>query len=65
MKIKHFVAHKIQYFKLGIFSFNVYIHYLTRYFIASADVFNLPTRALNLATRVFSLPTCEFELVTC
>ena len=62
---------KIQYFELGIFSFNSYVYYLTRGFIASTRAFNLLTRAFNLltrafnlATRVFSVLTREFELVT-
>ena len=45
MKIKPFVAREIQYFELGIFSFNSYFYYLTRGFSASARVFNLLTRA--------------------
>ena len=40
MKIKIFVAHKIQYFEIGIFSFNSHVYYLTRGFIDS-------TRALS------------------
>ena len=78
MKIKLFVAREIQYFELGIFSFNSYVHYLTRGFIASTCAFNLPTCAFNLATHAsnlaicafnlathaFSLLTCEFELIT-
>ena len=64
MKIKLFVAREIQYFELGIFSFNSYVYYLTRGFIASTRAFNLLTRAFNLATRAFSLLTREFELVT-
>ena len=64
MKIKLFVAREIQYFELGIFSFNSYVYYLTRGFIASTRAFNLPTRAFNLATRAFSVLTREFELVT-
>ena len=71
MKIKLFIAREIQYFELGIFSFNSYVYYLTRGFIASAHVFNLltrtfslPTRAFNFATRAFSALTREFELVT-
>ena len=70
MKIKPFIAREIQYFELGIFSINSYVHYLTRGFITSACAFNLPTgafnlatRAFNLATRVFSLLIREFELV--
>ena len=55
MKIKLFVAREIQYFELGIFSFNSYVYYLTRGFIASTRAFNLPTRAFNLATRVLIL----------
>ena len=69
MKIKHFVARKIQYYELRIFSFNSYVHYLTRGFIASTLAFNLltrafsvPTSAFNIATRVFSLLTRGFEL---
>ena len=71
MKIKLFVAREIQYFELGIFSFNSYVYYLTCGFIASTRAFNLPirafslpTRAFNLATRAFSVLTREFELVT-
>ena len=64
MKIKIFVAREIQYFEIGIFSFNSYVYYLTRGFIASTRAFNLPTRAFNLATRAFSLLTRRFELVT-
>ena len=64
MKIKPFVAREIQYFELGIFSFNSYVYYLTRGFIASTRAFLLPTRAFNLATRAFSVLTGEFELVT-
>ena len=62
---------KFNTFELGIFSFNSYVYYLTRDFIASTRAFylltrafNLPTRAFNLATRAFSLLTCGFELVT-
>ena len=65
MKIKLFVAREIQYFELGIFSFNSYVYYLTRGFIASTRAFSLPTRAFNLATRAFSVLTREFELATC
>ena len=78
MKIKLFVACEIQYLELGIFSFNSYVYYLTRGFIASTRAFNLltcdfilptrafslPTRAFNLSTRAFSVLTREFELVT-
>ena len=41
MKIKLFVAREIQYFELGIFSFNSYVYYLTRGFIASTRAFDL------------------------
>ena len=64
MKIKLFVAREVQYFELGIFSFNSYVCYLTRGFIASTRAFNLPTRAFSLLTRGFELVTREFELVT-
>ena len=57
MKTNLFLAREIQYFELEIFSFNSYVYYLTRGFIAS-------TRAFNLATRAFSLLTRGFELVT-
>ena len=70
-KLKSFVTCKIYYFKLGIISFNSYVYYLSRGFIASTRAsnlptcaFNLPTRAFNLATRTFSLLTHRFELVT-
>ena len=71
MKIKTFVAREIQYFEIGIFSFNSYVYYLSRGFIVSAHdfnlltrAFNLPNRAFNLATRAFCLLTRGFELVT-
>ena len=71
MKIKLFVAREIEYFELGIFSFNSCIYYLTRDFIAWTPAFNLltcsfnlPTRAFNLETQIFSVLTSEFELVT-
>ena len=64
MKIKLFVAREIQYFELGIFSFNSYVCYLTRGFIASTRTFNLLTRAFNHPTRAFILPTCAFNLAT-
>ena len=64
MKIKLFVAREIQYFELGIFSFNSYVYYLTRGFIASARAFNLLTCAFNLSTRAFSLPIRAFNLAT-
>ena len=65
--------------ELGIFSFNSYVYYLSRSFIASTRTFNLPTRDFNLAARAFSpltrrseaitrgfeLVTREFELVSC
>ena len=34
MKIKIFVAREIQYFEMGIFSFDSCVYYLTRSFIA-------------------------------
>ena len=64
MIIKLSEVREIQYFELGIFSFNPYVYYLTRDFIASTRPFNLPTLALNLATRAFSVLTREFELLT-
>ena len=63
MKIKLFVAREIQYFELRIFSFNSYVQYLTRGFIASIRAFNLPTRAFNPPTRAFNLATRAFSLV--
>ena len=59
-----FVAREIQYFELLIFSFNSYVCYLTRGFIASTRAFNLLTRAFNLPTRAFNLVTCAFSLLT-
>ena len=64
MKIKFFVAREIQYFEIGIFSFNSYVYYLTRGFIASIRAFNLLTRAFNLPTCAFNLPTRAFNLAT-
>ena len=64
MKIKLFVAREIQYFELGIFTFNSYLYYVTLGFIASSRAFNLLTRAFNLAIRAFKVLTREFELVT-
>ena len=62
---------KFNIFELGISSFNSYVCYLTRGFIASSRAFNLPSRAFsvpnrafNIATRAFSLVTRGFELVT-
>ena len=70
---------KFNIFELGIFSFNSYVYYLTRGFIASTHAFNfltrafilqtralsVPTRVFNFATRAFSLVTRGFELATC
>ena len=64
MKVKLFVALEIQYFELRILSFNSYVYFVDRSFIASTCAFNLPTRAFNLPTRAFSLLTRGFELVT-
>ena len=64
IKIKLFVALEIQYLELAIFSFNSYVYYLTRGFIASTRAFNLLTRAFNLPTRAFSLLTRAFNLAT-
>ena len=64
MKIKRFVAREIQHFELGIFSFNSYVYYLTRGFIASTHDFNLLTRAFILPTRAFNLTTRDFSLLT-
>ena len=62
MKIKLFVAREIQYFELGIFSFNSYICYLARGFIALTHDFNLQTRTFNPQIRSLNLPTCAFNL---
>ena len=64
MKIKLFVALEIQYFELRIFSFNSYVYYVIRGFIASTRAFNLLTRAFNLSTRAFNLPTRAFNTPT-
>ena len=55
---------KFNIFELGIFSFNSYVYYLTRGFIASTRAFNLLTRAFNLPTRAFNLATRAFNLTT-
>ena len=62
MKVKLFVARKIHYFELGVFSFYSYVYYLTRGFIASTRPFNLLTRAFHPPTRAFGLPTPAFNL---
>ena len=64
MKMKNFVAREIQYFELRIFSFNLFVYYVTRGFIASTGAFNLPTRDFSLLIRGFELVTRRFELVT-
>ena len=64
MKIKLFVVREIQYFELGIFSFNSYVYYLIYSFFASTRAFNLLTHAFNLPTHAFSLTTCAFNLAT-
>ena len=64
MKIKLFVLHEIQFFELGIFSFNSYIYYLTRGFIASTGAYNLLIEAFNFLTRDFILPTRAFSVLT-
>ena len=62
MKMKLFATREIQHFELGIFSFNSYVYYLTRGFIASTRAFNLATRVFALLIRGFELATCVFEL---
>ena len=64
MKIKIFVALEIQYFEIGVFSFNSYVYYLICGFIAPTRAFNLLTRAFNLPTSAFNLATCAFSLLT-
>ena len=64
MKVKLFAAREINIFELGIFSFNSYVYYLTRGFIASTRAFNLLTRAFSLLTRRFELVNRGFELAT-
>ena len=64
MKIKLFVTCEIQYFELGIFSFNSYVYYLTCGFTASNRAFKLLTRAFNPPTRAFNLATRGFSLLT-
>ena len=57
MKIKLFVTSEIQYFELGIFSFNSSVYYLDHGFVASTLAFNFLTRAFNIPTRAFSHAT--------
>ena len=64
MKIKLFAACEIQYFELGIFSFNSYVYYLTHGFIASIRAFNSPTHVFSLTTRAFNLTACAFSFLT-
>ena len=51
-------------FWVGIFSFNLHVYYLSRYFICWTRAFNLPTRGFSLETRGFQFVTRGFELVT-
>ena len=55
---------KFNIFQLGIFSFNSYVYYLTRGFIASTRAFSLLTRGFELVIHEFELVTREYELVT-
>ena len=55
---------QIQYFELGIFTFNSYVQYLTHGFIASTRAFNCATRVFSFLTRAYELVTCGFKLVT-
>ena len=64
MKIKLFIAREIQYLELGVFSFNSYVYYLSRGFIASTRAFNLATHAFGVLNRVLELVTRGFELVS-
>ena len=64
MKIKIFVAREIQYFEIGIFSFNSYVYYLSRAFSLATRAFSLLTHGFELVTRGFELVTRELELVT-
>ena len=52
------------FLKFQFFSFNSYVYYLTRGFIASTRAFNLLTRAFNLPTRAFIPPIRAFNLAT-
>ena len=65
MKIKLFLTCEIQYFELGIFSFNWYVYYLTRSFISSTRAFNFLAQAFNLPSRASILATCVFSLLAC
>ena len=64
MKIKYFIARKIQYYELRIFCFNSYVYYLTRGVIASTHIFFLLNRAFNLLPRAFNLATCAISVLT-
>ena len=57
---------KFNIFVLRIFSFKLYIYYLTRGFIASTHAcrFELVSRGFELVIGEFELITCELELVT-
>ena len=57
---------KFNIFVLRIFSFKLYIYYLTRGFIASTHACRseLVTSGFELVVGVFELITCELELVT-
>ena len=61
---KNFCSSWNAIFEIGIFSFNSYVYYLTRGFIAPTRAFNLLTRAFKPPTRAFDLATCDFNLAT-
>ena len=64
IKTNIFVGREIQYFQILIFSFNSYVYYQTRGFIAPTCAFNLLSRTFNLPTHYFNLATRAFNLAT-
>ena len=47
MKLKFFVNRETQHFELRVFSFNLYVYFLTRDYIGSKHAFNLVNRDFN------------------
>ena len=47
MKLKFFVNRETQHLELRVFSFNLYVYFLTRDYIGSTHAFNLVNRDFN------------------
>ena len=57
MKLKFFVNRKIQHFELRLFSFNLYVYFLTRDFCLRTRGFELVTCGFGFLTRISEIVT--------